>query len=201
MSSSPDTDRFKTNDLAMRVQKKLASKMSNKSMVKMYIDDRSGRLLDNLYRVIKTYTNNKKQSEKIIKTLIKIIIKTTLLVKNHQFSSTELTTCETLKAKFHTLLMSLISFYEVDFSYDAAYLIRQLTTLRSQLAGLLQRHLTSKNLTNLDNLFYYHFYYYERITFYFCASHCGPETDHTCYCCERDLASVGKVCKKKKITL
>lgn len=98
-------------------------------------------------------TNNKKQSEKIIKTLIKIIIKTTLLVKNHQFSSTELTTCETLKAKFHTLLMSLISFYEVDFSYDAAYLIRQLTTLRSQLAGLLQRHLTSKNLTNLDNLF------------------------------------------------
>ncbi|KAI5695696.1 hypothetical protein M8J76_011939 [Diaphorina citri] len=153
MSSSPDTDRFKTNDLAMRVQKKLASKMSNKSMVKMYIDDRSGRLLDNLYRVIKTYTNNKKQSEKIIKTLIKIIIKTTLLVKNHQFSSTELTTCETLKAKFHTLLMSLISFYEVDFSYDAAYLIRQLTTLRSQLAGLLQRHLTSKNLTNLDNLF------------------------------------------------
>ncbi|XP_026687506.1 tumor necrosis factor, alpha-induced protein 8-like protein 2 B [Diaphorina citri] len=57
MSSSPDTDRFKTNDLAMRVQKKLASKMSNKSMVKMYIDDRSGRLLDNLYRVIKTYVS------------------------------------------------------------------------------------------------------------------------------------------------
>ncbi|KAL1454040.1 hypothetical protein WDU94_010335 [Cyamophila willieti] len=127
--------------------------MSNKSMVKMYIDDRSGHLLDNLYRVIKTYTNNKKQSEKIIKSVIKIIIKSSLLVRNKQLSEQELATCETIKTKLQSLMMSFISFYEVDFSYDFSYLNKQLTQIRTLLVTLLSKHMQPKNVQKLESLF------------------------------------------------
>ena len=39
---------FKAKDIGMRTQKKLASKLSNKTVAKMLVDDNTSKLLDNL---------------------------------------------------------------------------------------------------------------------------------------------------------
>lgn len=46
--------------------------MANKHIAKVFIDDTSGSLLDNLYRLVKHQTNNKKQAEKIVENIIKV---------------------------------------------------------------------------------------------------------------------------------
>ena len=39
---------FRAKDIGMRAQKKLASKLSNKTVAKMLVDDNTSHLLDNL---------------------------------------------------------------------------------------------------------------------------------------------------------
>ena len=39
---------FRAKDIGMRAQKKLASKLSNKTVAKMLVDDNTSQLLDNL---------------------------------------------------------------------------------------------------------------------------------------------------------
>ena len=53
------SDNFRARDIALKAQKKILSKMSTKSVAKVFIDDRMGSLLDNVYRLIKTYVSNK----------------------------------------------------------------------------------------------------------------------------------------------
>jgi hypothetical protein len=52
-------DAFKSRDIGLRAQKKLLGRMtSHKGMVKAFIDDNSGQLLDNLYRLVKHHVSS-----------------------------------------------------------------------------------------------------------------------------------------------
>lgn len=42
----------------MKAQKKILSRMSTKSVAKVFVDDRMGALLDNVYRLCKTYVSS-----------------------------------------------------------------------------------------------------------------------------------------------
>ena len=44
--------------MALKAQKSLLSRMSTKSVAKVFVDDRMGALLDNVYRLCKTYVSN-----------------------------------------------------------------------------------------------------------------------------------------------
>lgn len=44
---------FRAKDIGLRVQKKLASKISNKTVAKTLLDDTTSQILDNLYRLCK----------------------------------------------------------------------------------------------------------------------------------------------------
>lgn len=46
---------FKASDIGLRAQKKILSRMSNKNVVKVFIDDNSASLLDNLYKLAKIH--------------------------------------------------------------------------------------------------------------------------------------------------
>lgn len=83
-------DSFSTKTLALQAQKKLMSKMATKSMANLFIDDTSSEVLDELYRITKEYTRNRKESQKIIKNLIKMVVKLGVLYRNNQFNSEEL---------------------------------------------------------------------------------------------------------------
>ena len=50
---------FDSQSVALRAQKKLLGKMATKKIAKVFIDDTSGRLLDNVYRITKVLYGNK----------------------------------------------------------------------------------------------------------------------------------------------
>lgn len=53
-------DNFRARDIAMKAQKKILSRMSTKSVAKVFVDDRMGALLDNVYKLCKTYVSHDK---------------------------------------------------------------------------------------------------------------------------------------------
>lgn len=59
-------------DIAMRAQKKLLGRMATKNVAKMFIDDISARILDNLHRFLKMNCASKKEAEKVVKNMIKV---------------------------------------------------------------------------------------------------------------------------------
>jgi hypothetical protein len=66
---------FKAKDIGLRAQKKILSRMASKNMAKVFIDETAASLLDNLYRLTKQQYGSKKDAEKLIKNIIKIVIK------------------------------------------------------------------------------------------------------------------------------
>lgn len=49
--------------------------------------------------------------------------------------------------------MAIISFYEVDYSFDLPYLQKALTESHNALKSIVQRHLTDKSLGRIDEVF------------------------------------------------
>nr|CAG4647498.1 EOG090X0GLS [Megafenestra aurita]SVE92728.1 EOG090X0GLS [Megafenestra aurita] len=147
------SDNFRARDIALKAQKKILSRMSSKGVAKVFIDDKMGSLLDNVYRLCKTYTQNKKEAEKIVKNIIKIVTKISLLARNEQFTQEELAVASDFQGKFHKAAKTVISFYEVDFSYDQKFLIQLLTECRNLLKQIVQPHLTDKSLGRIDLVF------------------------------------------------
>lgn len=144
---------FRARDIGLRAQKKILSRMAGKNMARALIDDVTASLLDNLYRLAKQYSNNKKEAEKLIKNIIKVVIKLGVLHRNGLFSTEELKYAERFKTKFHVAAMAIISFYEVDFSYDRNYLISALNESHKCLQFIVSKHLTEKSLARIDSVF------------------------------------------------
>ena len=65
---------FDSRGLALRAQKKLLGKMSNKKIARAFVDDTTGRILDNTYRMLKDQ-KAKKDAEKLLKYIIKTVVK------------------------------------------------------------------------------------------------------------------------------
>ena len=51
-------DNFRSSDIALKVQKKIVSRLSTKGVAKIFIDDKMGSLLDNVYKLCRTYVSN-----------------------------------------------------------------------------------------------------------------------------------------------
>uniref|UniRef100_A0A336LID2 CSON001342 protein n=1 Tax=Culicoides sonorensis TaxID=179676 RepID=A0A336LID2_CULSO len=144
---------FKAKDIGLRAQKKIFSKMANKNMAKVFIDDTTSCLLDNIYKLIKQHTNSKKDAERIVKNIIKIVIKIAVLNKNDQFDAEERQLANTFYEKFTRLQMIITSFHEVDFSYDLAFIQPKIEEIHTMLKDLVKKHLTDKSLLRIDDVF------------------------------------------------
>ncbi|KAI9579464.1 tumor necrosis factor alpha-induced protein 8-like protein isoform X1 [Glossina fuscipes] len=144
---------FKSRDIGLRAQKKILSRMATKNIAKTFIDGTTASLLDNLYRLCKIHTGNKVKAEKIIKNIIKIVIKISVLHRNNQFNPEEQKHAETFKRKFQNTQLSVISFYEVDYSFDLPYLQNSIRESHDTLKMVVQRHLTEKSLNRIDEVF------------------------------------------------
>lgn len=147
------TDVFNSKNLAVQVQKKILGKMACKSVANALIDDTSSNVLDELYSVTKEYTQSKKEAEKIIKNLIKIVLKLAILYRNDQFNEDEIALMEKFKKKVHQLAMTVVSFHQVDFTFDRNVLSKLLNECREMLHQLINRHLTSKSHGRINNVF------------------------------------------------
>ncbi|XP_071964823.1 tumor necrosis factor alpha-induced protein 8-like protein 1 isoform X2 [Antedon mediterranea] len=148
---------FNSRGIGLRAQKKVLSKMATKKIAKAFIDDTMGELLDSGYHLCKDYVairgGSKKEAEKVIKNIIKMTIKIGVLYKNDQFNQDELMIAEDFRKKFRSTIMTFVSFYEVDFSFDKNYLIKSLNECRDKLRRLVKRHLTEKSVSRIDHVF------------------------------------------------
>ena len=98
-------------------------------------------------------TKNKKESEKTTRNIIKISIKLGLLLRGEKFSSEEKDNLMKIQKNLRTIAMTLISFFEVDHTYDRAFVIKYLTELESLLKSLITKHLTDKSVSRVEQIF------------------------------------------------
>ncbi|XP_032069519.1 tumor necrosis factor alpha-induced protein 8 isoform X1 [Thamnophis elegans] len=147
------TDVFNSKSLAIQAQKKILCKMASKSIAIALIDDTSSDVLDELYRVTKEYIQNKKEAEKIIKNLIKTVIKLAVLHRNNQFNQEETVLMEKFKKKVHQLAKTVVSFYQVDYTFDRNFLSKLLNDCRDLLHQIIRRHLTAKSHGRVNHVF------------------------------------------------
>jgi hypothetical protein len=142
-----------SQSLALRLQKNIASKMSTKSVAKIFIDELTGRILDNLHKLVKEFTKSKKQAETVLNNIIKIIIKMGLLYKNEQLTADELNLCDRFRERFHAFVKSALSFYEVDYSFDSKFLNGQLVECEKLIQQIVKSHMTDKSKARIESVF------------------------------------------------
>lgn len=157
MSESGDSYETFTNSqsLGLRIQKKIASKMSNKNVAKMFIDDTTGRILDDMHHVVKEYSGNRKLADKLLNDTIKIIVKIGLLVRNNQLTDAEIKICSDFRETFHYFVKSALSFYEVHYTYDNTHLIEILHSCEKSMQIIVKNHLTDKSKQRIEHVFAY----------------------------------------------
>ncbi|XP_038669516.1 tumor necrosis factor alpha-induced protein 8-like protein 3 isoform X2 [Scyliorhinus canicula] len=151
--SSGGTESFNSKSLALQAQKKILSKMATKAMANMLIDDTSSDILDELYKVTRDYTSDKKEAHKVLKDLIKIALKIGILYRNNQFNQDEAEIVDKFKKKLNQAAMTAVSFYEVEFTFDRNILSGLLNECKDLLHELIERHLTPKSHGRIDHIF------------------------------------------------
>lgn len=104
-------------------------------------------------RLTKQHFGGKKEAEKLVKNIIKIVIKLAILHKNGVFTEDETRKTNIFYRKFLKLQMSIISFFEVDFSFDLIYLQKLISEVHELLKDIVRNHLTDKSLTRIDEIF------------------------------------------------
>ncbi|KAG9281460.1 tumor necrosis factor alpha-induced protein 8-like protein 2 isoform X2 [Astyanax mexicanus] len=144
---------FSSKDLAMKAQKKILSHMASKSMAQMLVDDTSGEVLDELYRVSKLHTGDRAKAQKVSKDLVKVAVKVAVLIKHDKFSKEELKLAHEFRKKLHNGAMTAISFQEVEFTFDKAVMMELLSECRDLLVKLVENHLTQKSVGRIQHVF------------------------------------------------
>ena len=66
---------FDSRGLGLRAQKKLLGKMSSKKIAMTFIDETTGRVLDNTHKILRQYKGHKKEADKLLKYIIKSVVK------------------------------------------------------------------------------------------------------------------------------
>lgn len=145
-----DSGHFSSKNIGLRVQKKVLGKFANKSVAKAFVDDDFGALLDLMHLIFKTELGDSKKADKVIKNIIKITIKIGLLYKNNQFNDEEIGIGIKFRTKLRHAALTVISFYEVDFTYDRGFLIKVMNECGEMLHKLVNRHLTPKSHGRID---------------------------------------------------
>ncbi|XP_028911999.1 tumor necrosis factor alpha-induced protein 8-like protein 2 [Ornithorhynchus anatinus] len=144
---------FSSRSLAVQAEKKLLSGAAGRAAAQLLIDETSGEVLDELYRVSKAYTRSRAEAQRVIKDLVKVAIKVSVLHRNGRFSGAELEQAALFRRKLRQGAMTALSFGQVAFTFEAAVLAGLLAECRDALLGLVQRHLTPKSLGRIRHVF------------------------------------------------
>uniref|UniRef100_A0A8C4NDK4 TNF alpha induced protein 8 n=2 Tax=Eptatretus burgeri TaxID=7764 RepID=A0A8C4NDK4_EPTBU len=147
------TEGFSSKNLALKAQKKVLSGMASRGAANLVVDDATGSVLDELYRLLRGHLNSRKEAEKIIKDIVKIVVKVGVLSRHKQFSTEEMAVARRFKTLFHQLAMTVVTFYRVEFTFDRTVLIKHLETCKDLLHKLVENHLTAKSHGRVDHVF------------------------------------------------
>ena len=146
-------DEVKSTDIALKVQKKFLSTMASTSLTKLVIDDKTGDILDEFHNIRKQQTGNKKDAEKLLKNIVKVMVKVAVLEKNNRFSDADKKLADKLQQVTKMAGMTIISFYEVDFTFDKYVLSKQINEGRTLLQQIIATHLSEKSKSRVNSVF------------------------------------------------
>ncbi|XP_015602964.1 tumor necrosis factor alpha-induced protein 8-like protein isoform X2 [Cephus cinctus] len=149
----------RARDLGLRAQKKILGRVvSTGAGRSLLIDDATTSLLDNLYKLMERAAKSnpgldKKQPEKVLKNIVKLSIKVGLLQRNQQLGPSDEGRISEIRSSLKAAAMAVVSFYELEFSFDKAYLTRSLERCRTAVQALIKPHLTDKSKDRCDQVF------------------------------------------------
>ena len=106
--------------------------------------------------------------------MMKLTIKISILMRNRQLNTFEMRSVTMFIQKFRQLLITIISFHQVDHSYDPAYLREATGDCRLLLRPIIVQHLTEKSLGKMDMVFD-HLTNADFLQFLFCYARERPE--------------------------
>ncbi|CAH8638124.1 unnamed protein product [Schistosoma margrebowiei] len=103
-SQTPEdsTERFDPQSISLRAQKKLVGNLP-KGIIKLFLDDSSARLFENIFSLIKQYTGNNKLAAYLTKQAIKLNVKALILISNDILSDEQLNHAYEFHEKCHQI--------------------------------------------------------------------------------------------------
>jgi len=143
---------FTITDFALSTQKKFATKLASTGAIRnKLIDEESEKLFKTIHQIYKIHFNDKKLSEKLMKDTVKIIVKLGVLERAGKLEkATSFKANQILK----NVVMTLISFFEVEFSFDKSLADKKMSELKDVLHELLKSgKVKDKTHGRLDNIF------------------------------------------------
>ncbi|CAI4221445.1 unnamed protein product [Auanema sp. JU1783] len=143
---------FSAAALSVKAQKKLASKLANRTVTRLFISDATNRLLDDLSDVLKEVFP-KKDAEKVVKNIIKLSVKIGILAQNNILNHDEINQLFVVQKYLHSLALAVISFQKVAYSYERSYFLQAMSNLKQSLAPLVGVNLSDKSMKRLDHVF------------------------------------------------
>lgn len=146
-------DEMVSKTLALRIQGKIASKMSSKTLAKTVVDGPVSDIIDNCYRIAKLYLESKEEADKVLKNLIKIVVKIALLHKNNLLNEDELEMVDDFQHKFELICNTTIAFEKVDNTYDGDYLLKLVRESHQTLNDIVKRHFTDKSRNRVEHVY------------------------------------------------
>lgn len=140
--------------IGMRMQKKLLGMtVKSKAVVKAFVDDNTGELLDHVFELAKRFYGDQKLAKKLVKDLLKIIVKVGFLYHKKQLSDEEIGIGLKLQGKIKMSILTALSYHDVAFTFDAPFLISLISNIKELLRALIARHLTDKSKERVENVF------------------------------------------------
>lgn len=141
-----------SQDLLVKVQKKVLGKMVGKNSIKLVVDDNISVVLDDFYKwakVIKDFLpwfqssefqieSGKPTAEKLLKDAIKLVVKTGVLFHNKQIQQSEMKSWEILRSKINNIANTICYFHRTPFTYNKDMLHGQLDSADTLLKNALK---------------------------------------------------------------
>lgn len=89
----------------------------------------------------------------MIKNIIKMIIKLGVLYRNDKLSQQDVATLDEFEKKYRTLMLTLISFRQVEYSYDRGVLMKTLGECQRLIQMVVKSHLSEKSTQRVNHIF------------------------------------------------
>lgn len=146
------SSQFSSATFAVRVQKKVFSKVISRGVVRHFMSDAATRLFDNLYRILK-FHYGRSAAEKVVKGIIKLVVKLGVIFRNEDVALEQQQQLSSFQRKMRQFCLTMVSFGTVAYSYDRNFLLHLLDETHKLLSPLVTKNLSEKSSRRVEMIF------------------------------------------------
>ncbi|KAL7675446.1 hypothetical protein ACOME3_001712 [Neoechinorhynchus agilis] len=122
-SSDNETDQeSKFKQSLMKAGRNAASRFATSKAASMLIDDTYKTLLSVLKKSIAHHTGDKKYAKRLVDQSMRVIVKVAVLERTDELGQKELDAIDLFKIKVHSVVQTMVTFFDVQFEFDRSSL-------------------------------------------------------------------------------